>query len=90
MKESNLSVFAVTATLLVVAGAGAAKGQFAVASSAETGSGFAGFVGWSIEMGWCHHSGSQLLTGDFNGDGRADLLCHDVSSGTKWFAYSTF
>ncbi|WXH31973.1 hypothetical protein WA016_05953 [Myxococcus stipitatus] len=41
-------------------------------------------------MGWCHHSGSQLLTGDFNGDGRADLLCHDVSSGTKWFAYSTF
>ena len=36
-------------------------------------------------MGWCYHKGSRLLTGDFNGDGRADMLCHD-NKGNKWVA----
>ena len=40
---------------------------------------------WYRAMGWCAHSGSILLTGDFNGDGRADMMCHD-SKGNKWVA----
>ena len=40
---------------------------------------------WYKAMGWCTHKGSQLLVGDFNGDGRADMLCHD-NRGTKWIA----
>ena len=39
-------------------------------------------------MRWCKHNGAQLLIGDFNGDGRSDLLCHDKNSGYKWIAYS--
>src|SRR5690606_18558194 len=26
--------------------------------------------------------------GDFNGDGRSDLLCHDTRTGQKWIDYS--
>ncbi|XP_033111126.1 uncharacterized protein LOC117112167, partial [Anneissia japonica] len=43
---------------------------------------------WERAMGWCIHSGSQLFTGDFNGDRRADLLCHD-STGYKWVALAS-
>jgi hypothetical protein len=39
-------------------------------------------------MGWCNHEGSQLFTGDFNGDGRADMLCHD-KTGYKWVALAS-
>jgi len=38
-------------------------------------------------MGWCTHRGSELHIGDFNGDGRSDMLCHD-NSGRKWIAYA--
>lgn len=41
--------------------------------------------GWEKAMRWCYHGGSELHLGDFNGDGRFDLLCHD-SSGYKWIA----
>ena len=40
---------------------------------------------WYANMGWCNHGGSRLLIGDFNGDGRDDMLCHD-NSGKKWVA----
>ncbi len=30
---------------------------------------------------WCTHSGAELYTGDFDGDGATDLLCHTASSG---------
>lgn len=90
MKESRLSAFAVTALLLIVAGAGAAKGQFAAASSLEAAPELAGFEGWSIEMRWCSHSGAQLFSADFDGDGRSDMLCHDsrVGNGDKWIAFA--
>lgn len=42
---------------------------------------------WYRNAGWCSHSGSQLLTGDFNRDGRDDLLCHD-DRGRKWIDYA--
>ncbi|XP_048584416.1 neurogenic locus notch homolog protein 1 isoform X2 [Nematostella vectensis] len=40
---------------------------------------------WEKKMGWCYHKGAQLFTGDFNGDGRTDILCHD-RAGYKWVA----
>jgi hypothetical protein len=43
---------------------------------------------WHAELGWCNHSGSQLKIGDFNGDGRDDMLCHD-GAGKKWIAYAS-
>lgn len=39
-------------------------------------------------FGWCSHSTGQLHTGDFNGDGRTDLLCHDTATGHKWLDYA--
>ena len=38
------------------------------------------------DMGWCSYDGQGLLIGDFNGDGRDDLLCHDSNNGHKWVA----
>ncbi|MCX4243453.1 FG-GAP repeat domain-containing protein [Paraliomyxa miuraensis] len=39
---------------------------------------FLGFWGtdWDHTDGWCTASGETLLVGDYNGDGRDDLLCH--------------
>jgi hypothetical protein len=37
---------------------------------------------------WCSHGTARLLVGDFNGDHRADLLCHDVETGHKWINYA--
>lgn len=41
---------------------------------------------WHKAMGWCYHHGSQLHLGDFNGDGKTDMLCHDSRNGYKWVA----
>jgi hypothetical protein len=48
-----------------------------------------GFIGtdWQRNMGWCRSTG-QLLVGDYNGDGRDDMLCHDAGTGYKWVVYS--
>jgi Tol biopolymer transport system component len=43
---------------------------------------------WERAMGWCNHSGAQVHIGDFNADGRSDMLCHDVNTGRKWIAYA--
>jgi hypothetical protein len=40
---------------------------------------------WEAAMGWCHHAGAQLFVGDFDGDNRDDMLCHDTA-GHKWIA----
>jgi hypothetical protein len=42
---------------------------------------------WERDAHWCNHAGSQLLLGDFNGDSRKDMLCHD-SNGYKWLDYA--
>lgn len=39
--------------------------------------------GWSSKV-WCREPLAQLHLGDFNGDGRDDLLCHDRADGTWW------
>jgi hypothetical protein len=43
---------------------------------------------WDADLRWCHHNGAQLYTGDYQGDGRDDLLCHDTGDGHKWVAYA--
>jgi len=53
--------------------------------------GYNGFGGTTIAVpnfGWCSHPTGQLHTGDFNGDGRTDLLCHDTQTGHKWLDYA--
>jgi RHS repeat-associated protein len=38
---------------------------------------------------WCGHSGAIFGTGDFSGDGRTDVFCHDTlasSAGNTWIA----
>jgi hypothetical protein len=43
---------------------------------------------WSRDANWCAGSTERLSVGDYNGDGRDDLMCHDVVSGTKWVDYA--
>lgn len=40
-------------------------------------------------VGFCTHDGSEIHTGDFNGDGRTDMLCHDRNNGRKWIDYAS-
>ena len=40
------------------------------------------------DQAWCHRDAARLLLGDFNGDGRADLLCHDRATGHKSIDYA--
>ncbi|NHZ96257.1 VCBS repeat-containing protein [Massilia sp. CCM 8734] len=40
----------------------------------------------AIPASWCTHSSAQWLTGDVDGDGRLDAVCHDRSTGVKWVA----
>jgi hypothetical protein len=52
------------------------------------GAGRFGGSDWSRAANWCNHDAARLFTGDFNGDGRDDILCHDVANGTKWVDYA--
>lgn len=57
-------------------------------SFANSAGNFAGGTSWEFAMGWCYHSNAELHIGDFNGDGRDDLLCHDSGSGYKWISFA--
>jgi hypothetical protein len=39
-----------------------------------------------VMSGWCTHGTGERLSGDINGDGQQDALCHDRRSGWKWLA----
>jgi hypothetical protein len=39
------------------------------------------YGGWGQDMGWCQQSNQNILIGDVQGDGRADMVCHDTSTG---------
>lgn len=49
-----------------------------------------GFNGmdWMATDGWCKRDSRSLVVGDFSGDGRDDLLCHDIDSGDRWIDYA--
>ncbi|XP_071951912.1 uncharacterized protein [Antedon mediterranea] len=47
---------------------------------------FNGDRSWRREMAFCHQNGYELFIGDFNGDGRSDMLCHVPQTGQKWVA----
>jgi hypothetical protein len=47
-------------------------------------SGQLGGTNWSIAGGWCNDDDQRLYHGDFDGSGRADLLCHDTGTGNLW------
>lgn len=40
---------------------------------------------WSTATTFCTGVGQKLSTADFDGDGRADLVCHDPGAGTQAF-----
>lgn len=42
----------------------------------------------SFANNWCWGDAQRLHTGDFNGDGRGDLLCIDESNGHVWVDYA--
>ena len=42
-----------------------------------------------LNTNWCSHSAGRLFLGDFNGDNRKDMLCHDVVTGFKWVDLAT-
>lgn len=50
-----------------------------------------GFNGndWQISAGWCSHPGAENRVGDFNGDGRDDLLCHTDTDGGVHVDYAS-
>lgn len=51
-------------------------------------SGHFGGTDWYRNAGWCHSAPTELHIGDFDGDGREDLLCHDESTGEKWIDFA--
>jgi len=55
---------------------------------AKTGSNRFTGTDWEANLGWCNHPGGELYIGDYNRDGRDDLLCHDTDNGYKWVAYA--
>jgi hypothetical protein len=52
-------------------------------------SGTFGGTDWSSSAAWCTASDTrQLLIGDYDGDGREDLLCYDFISGSQFIDYA--
>lgn len=51
------------------------------------GNGYTG-ADWSANANWCEASGRKIVVGEFDGDGRSDLLCHDPSDGHRWIDYA--
>ncbi len=47
-----------------------------------------GVTDWELGSVWCTHSGAEVHLGDFNGDGRTDMLCRDRSPGRLWIDYA--
>jgi len=63
------------------------KGKVAVALARKDGH-FAG-SDWSGTKSVCRGKANQLVAGDVNGDGRADLVCHQPGTGGKQVALAT-
>lgn len=49
-----------------------------------------GGTNWSRTANFCKGDSQRLLTGDFDGDTRSDLLCHDLETGIIQIDYGAF
>lgn len=49
-----------------------------------------GATNWQGLATWCTAASARLHTGDFNGDGRTDLLCHDRETGVIKIDHGVF
>lgn len=49
-----------------------------------------GATNWQGSATWCTAASARLHTGDFNGDGRTDLLCHDRETGVIKIDHGVF
>ena len=63
------------------------KGQVFIAYAKK--GGYFSSTDFYKSMGFCTCDACNLFIGDFNRDGRSDMLCHDGSGGEKWIAYAT-
>ena len=61
--------------------AGGPRGKLTIAFAAVTGLSHART--WEGDLTWCTGADARLFVGDFDGDGRADLLCHHPSVGQQ-------
>ncbi|MFO0624831.1 MAG: FG-GAP-like repeat-containing protein [Polyangiales bacterium] len=43
---------------------------------------------WTVNTTFCGHATGRLHAGDFDGDGRSDLLCHDTGTGQMWIDFT--
>jgi len=43
---------------------------------------------WSSNAGWCRDVNRSIVVGNFNSDGRADMICHDANDGHRWINYA--
>ena len=44
---------------------------------------------WEYEMSFCIFADQELHIGDFNGDGRSDMLCHRYATEDMYVALAT-
>lgn len=44
---------------------------------------------WTAANPWCNFSTAELFVGDFNLDGRSDLLCHARDTGFLWIDFAS-
>jgi len=70
---------------------GTAAGTIGVAYGAPNSTAFP-LKTWASQVHWCYVSARtpkpQFDVGDFDGDGRTDLFCHDASTGRDYISYS--
>jgi hypothetical protein len=59
------------------------------AQSAPLGFPFINYVAWQWTTSWCTHANARLYTGDFNRDGRTDLLCFTRTLGDMFTAIAS-
>ncbi len=55
---------------------------------ANTSGNFDNVTTYTDPNGWCELERQKLHVGDFNGDGRDDLLCHNTIAGQRYIDYS--
>jgi hypothetical protein len=64
-------------------------GPYVIDFAAATSTPYASWDAYAIpDWGWCNHPTGRIFVGDFNGDTKDDLMCHDESNGSIWIDYN--